>query len=275
MSRSAARRANLNGRIILPSGARQPDALKHQPPALNAAGRRQSHSGQHKGARSFAGNASKAARRLELPQANDLRFARLKTPGIRAYRHDASGFANADLTDTLDQKMELNEPSIERLRLKLRYKVLYHVGHNCADVDDLVQESLVRFFRAEQRHAIRNTDELGAFLNGVCRNVILEYRRRIRREPPMDPDTPIPDRGIRPEADVLEMRDSIDNGLKELAERDRAILRCLYLEGKEKDAICREWGMTDAQFRVVLFRAKERFRRAYSTEVKRNNEDEH
>ena len=65
----------------------------------------------------------------------------------------------------------------------MRYKVLYHLGHNCADVDDLVQETLTRFLRAEQRRQIRNTEEFGAFLNGVCRNVILEYRRRIRREP--------------------------------------------------------------------------------------------
>jgi RNA polymerase sigma-70 factor (ECF subfamily) len=171
--------------------------------------------------------------------------------------------------------MDLNEAAIDRLRLKLRYKVLYHVGHNCADVDDLVQETLVRFFRAEQRKIIRNTEELGAFLNGVCRNVILEYRRRIRREPAMDPDTPIPDNGIRPEADTIELRDAIDNGLKELAERDRVILRALYLEGREKEHICQEWGMSDAQFRVVLFRAKERFRRAYSTEMKRSAPGEH
>jgi RNA polymerase sigma-70 factor (ECF subfamily) len=166
--------------------------------------------------------------------------------------------------------MDLTEPSIERLRLKLRYKVLYHLGHNCADVDDVVQETLVRFFRAEQRQTIRNTEELGAFLNGVCRNVILEHRRRIKREPPADPDMPIPDVGVRPEAEVLEMRDSIDNGLRELAERDRMILRSLYLEGKDKEAICKEWGMSDAQFRVVLFRAKGRFRRAYNMEVKRS-----
>jgi len=171
--------------------------------------------------------------------------------------------------------MDLSESSLEHLRLKLRYKVLYHVGHNCADVDDLVQETLVRFFRAEQRRLIRNTEELGAFLNGVCRNVILEYRRRTRREPTLDPDTPIPDAGIRPEADVLEMRDAIDNGLKELAERDRMVLRSLYLEGKDKEAICRDWGMTDAQFRVVLFRAKARFRRAYNTELKRSTVEEH
>ncbi len=159
--------------------------------------------------------------------------------------------------------MDLSEPSLERLRLKLRYKVLYHVGHGCADVDDLVQESLARFIRAGQRQQIRNTEELGAFLNGVCRNVILEYRRRMRREPNLDQDMPIPDTGIRPEAEILEMRDAIDNGLAELAERDRAILRSLYLEGREKDEICQEWNMSDAQFRVVLFRAKERFRRAY------------
>jgi RNA polymerase sigma-70 factor (ECF subfamily) len=163
----------------------------------------------------------------------------------------------------------LDEASLARLRLKLRYKVLYHVGHNCADVDDLVQESMTRFFRAEQRHAIRNTEEFGAFLNGVCRNVILEYRRKARREPILDPDTPIPDAGVRPEADILEMRQAIDMGLAELAERDRTILRCLYLEGKDKEDICKEWGMSDAQFRVVLFRAKERFRRAYATELKR------
>jgi len=172
--------------------------------------------------------------------------------------------------------MDFNDPSTDRLRLKLRYKVLYHVGHNCPDVDDLVQETLVRFFRAEQRQTIRNnSEEFGAFLNGVCRNVILEYRRRVRREPFLDPDMPIPDTAIRPEAEILEMRDAIDNGLSELAERDRMILRSLYLEGKDKEDICRDWGMTDAQFRVVLFRAKERFHRVYSAELKRNSTVEH
>src|ERR1700722_15064020 len=158
--------------------------------------------------------------------------------------------------------MEIDEESLIRLRLKLRYKVLYHVGHNCADVEDLVQESLTRFLRAQQRQSIRNTEEFGAFLNGVCRNVILEYRRKVRREPILDPDLPLPDVGVRPEAEILEMRQGIDMGLAELAERDRTILRCLYLE-------CKDWGMSDAQFRVVLFRAKERFRRAYAAELKR------
>ena len=180
-------------------------------------------------------------------------------------------WARVDLTEMDPNTNDLSGLTIDRLRLKLRYKVLYHLGRGCADVDDLVQESLVRFFRAEQRKLIRNTEEFGAFLNGVCRNVILEYRRRRRREPPLDPEVPIPDPGVRPDADIFELRNAIDNGLAELAERDRAILRALYLEGHEKEEICREWGMTDAQFRVVLFRAKERFRRVYDTEMKRSS----
>jgi len=165
--------------------------------------------------------------------------------------------------------IEFNEPSLERLRLKLRYKVLYHVGHGCPDVDDLVQETLTRFVRAGQQNQIRNnSEEFGAFVNGVCRNVILEYRRRVRREPLADPDIPVKDTGVRPDAEVFEMREAIDQGLAELADRDRMVLRSLYLEGKEKEDICKEWGMTDAQFRVVLFRAKERFRRAYPSGTK-------
>lgn len=171
--------------------------------------------------------------------------------------------------------MEIDEATLERLRLKLRYKVLYHVGHNCADVDDLVQESLARFIRAGQRQQIRNTEEFGAFLNGVCRNVILEYRRRQRREPTSDSESEIPERGVRPDAEILEMRDAIDSGLAELSDRDRTILRALYLDGRDKDEICREWNMSDAQFRVVLFRAKERFRRAYSGEMKQSAADRH
>lgn len=171
--------------------------------------------------------------------------------------------------------MDINDPSIDRFRLKLRYKVLYHVGHNCPDVDDLVQETIIRYLRAEQRQSIRNTEEIGAFLNGVCRNVILEYRRRVKREPVLDPEIPLADKGTRPEAEVMVMRDAIDHSLAELAERDRMILRALYLEGQDKEEICKAWGMSDAQFRVVLFRAKERFRKVYDPDMKRSAGNPH
>ena len=99
--------------------------------------------------------------------------------------------------------------------------------------------------------------------------MILEYRRRRNREPLHDNESPIPEIPVQPEANTFELREAIDAGLAELAERDRIILRALYLEGKDKDDICLEWKMTDAQFRVVLFRAKERFRRIYAPRASR------
>ena len=58
-------------------------------------------------------------------------------------------------------------------------------------------------------------------------------------------------KGVRPDAEIFELRDAIDIGLAEFSDRDWAILRALYLDGKEKEDICQEWHMTDAQFRVA------------------------
>lgn len=60
------------------------------------------------------------------------------------------------------------------------------------------------------------------------------------------------------------MRDLIDGALEKLSERDRAILSAFYLQEQEKGDICRSMGVTDAQFRLIIFRAKERMRRILS-----------
>ena len=77
--------------------------------------------------------------------------------------------------------MDFTETDYDRLCQKLRFKVVYHLGKQCADVDDVVQESLARFFRIGQLQTIRDNEELGAYLNVVCRNVILEYRHKMGR----------------------------------------------------------------------------------------------
>jgi hypothetical protein len=78
--------------------------------------------------------------------------------------------------DRLADAVGLTERDIDRLRIKLRCKVVYHVGNSCADVDDLVEESLLRFLRAGHPQQIRDSDKFGAFLSIICSNVILEYR---------------------------------------------------------------------------------------------------
>ena len=86
--------------------------------------------------------------------------------------------------DSRSDAMDVMETETHRLRLKLRSKIVYHLGHHCPDVDDLVQESLARFFRPGRLQLGRDTEEYWAYLSLVCRNVILEYRRRMDRAEP-------------------------------------------------------------------------------------------
>jgi RNA polymerase sigma-70 factor (ECF subfamily) len=48
-----------------------------------------------------------------------------------------------------------------------------------------------------------------------------------------------------------------------MRERDRDLLRAIFLEEKEKEEICREFGVDREYLRVLLHRAKERFRLSF------------
>jgi RNA polymerase sigma-70 factor, ECF subfamily len=171
-------------------------------------------------------------------------------------------------------QVAIDPDMLARYRLKLRYKVCYHLGSSCPDVDDVVQETVTRFLGAVRDEKIRNPESTPAFLSGICNNVIQEYRRRLWKEPLSDSDSP-PERPAAPEADLLEMRQIIGVVMTELSQRDQDLLRAFFLEEKDKEEICRSMGLSDAQFRVALFRAKERFRTSYHKSVKRTAPQKH
>ena len=52
----------------------------------------------------------------------------------------------------------------------------------------------------------------------------------------------------------------------ELAPKDRRILKALFLDERAKDSVCEEFGVSRGYLRVLLHRAKERFRRLTSAE---------
>ena len=171
--------------------------------------------------------------------------------------------------------MNFSDEEYENLRTRLRFKVCYDVGFACPDGEDIVQETLARFMVAAREGKILNPAAAGAFLNGICRNVISEYRRRALREDPMPEATPEPPARAIGDADLFELRQAISQGLSGLSERDRRVLRGFYLEEKSKDAILSEFGMSDENFRVVLCRAKERFRAIYLEQTKHRAASRH
>ena len=164
--------------------------------------------------------------------------------------------------------MNLSDRELGEFRSRIRFKVCYDVGFYCPDVDDIVQEVLTRFVLAERDHKIHNPDAIGAFLNGICRNVVSEYRRKNLRNAPMPEIVPEPPSRGLPESDAFELRQAVAHGLDQLPDRDRKVLRAFYLEERPRAEILRQMGLTDENFRVVLFRAKERFRAIYSQSAK-------
>jgi RNA polymerase sigma factor (sigma-70 family) len=169
----------------------------------------------------------------------------------------------------------LQEEEIEKLRPKVRFRIAYQVGFACPDVDDLVQETLARFLIAVREDKVRDPDALGGFLNGMCRNVVFEYRRRVMREDPMPETVPdLADRRISG-AQQFEIRDAILLCLAQLSPRDRQILHEFYVEEKSKEEIIVTCGLTYEQFRVVLCRAKERFRGIYNQRLQHHSASRH
>jgi RNA polymerase sigma factor (sigma-70 family) len=171
--------------------------------------------------------------------------------------------------------MDFSEADLEKLRPKLRFKVCHRVGFACPDVDDIVQETLARFVSATRDGKLRNTEAVGAFVNGICQNVILEYRRRWSRDTPMLDTAPeVPDKRLG-DAEAFELREAIGSGMQQLSARDRQVLRAFYIDEMPKHEILAATGLTDDNFRVVLCRAKERFRQIYNSQVKHRAASSH
>ena len=146
----------------------------------------------------------------------------------------------------------------ELLRIKLYSKFLPR--HS---VEDLIQETFARVFAAlRQEGGLHSPESLGAFVNSVCNNVLLEHYRGSGRESSLE-DAPEPEdtridlnRTLVSEEAKLLVREI----LGQMPERDQIVLRALFIEEKSKDQICRQLAVDRDYLRVLLHRAKIQFR---------------
>lgn len=155
----------------------------------------------------------------------------------------------------------------ELIQLKLRSRV------QCPQaVEDLRQETFARVFAVLRGPTgIRQPDRLGAFVNSTCNNVLLEYYRSSSRDTPMEDedDTKIADTAM----DVVsviehkQMEQKVREILEELPERDRRVLKEIFIEERDKDDVCKDFGVDRNYLRVLLHRAKQSFRATYLQNV--------
>ena len=140
-------------------------------------------------------------------------------------------------------------------------------------IEDAIQETFLRALNTIGKPgALEQPEKLGAYVNKVCQNVLLELLRAEKRTTPMPEHCPDPvDPGQDPEREVVteETRKQVRRILAGLSKRDQQILTSIFLEEKDKDLVCLEMGVDREYLRVLLHRALVRFRQAYETKTMR------
>ena len=137
-------------------------------------------------------------------------------------------------------------------------------------VDDVRQETFRRVIAALRREGgIREPERFGAFVNSICKNVLRENAREWFRNLAIQKDHSESSGKTVDLEDMLisqEAKEKVMDILAEMKPRDRELLRAMFLEDKDKDEICREFGVQREYLRVLLYRAKVRFRSTFDQE---------
>jgi RNA polymerase sigma-70 factor, ECF subfamily len=153
------------------------------------------------------------------------------------------------------------------LHLKLRSRL-----NSPQAVEDVRQETFVRVFKAlSNKGTLREPGRLGAFVNTVCNNVLFEHYRSSSRNQSLDEEgQPEPHASGADALDIAsskEMKAKVREILLDLPERDRSLLKAVFLDERDRDDVCREFGVDREYLRVLLHRAKQEFKTEY---LKRN-----
>ena len=148
----------------------------------------------------------------------------------------------------------------ELITLKLRSRL-----QSPDAIEDVKQETFARFFTLLRKDGgVREAERLGALVNSICNHVLFEHYRAGKRTEPLDDIAA--GNLLDMQADAtgqlisMETRADVHKVLNGLPERDRKVLRSLFVEEQDKDTVCREMGISREYIRVLVHRAKKSFR---------------
>jgi RNA polymerase sigma-70 factor (ECF subfamily) len=158
-----------------------------------------------------------------------------------------------------------NEYFGELILIKLRAR-----QYSSATIDDIRQETFLRVFQALRRDGIRQPERIGAFVNSVCNNVILEFGRAGSRLTYTD-ETPEPAaNGINSEDELIdrERRARVRQALAKMPSKNQKLLTALFIDERSPEEVCSEMGIDRGYLRVLLFRARTQLKEAVHKEIR-------
>ncbi|MBS1678606.1 MAG: sigma-70 family RNA polymerase sigma factor [Actinobacteria bacterium] len=144
----------------------------------------------------------------------------------------------------------------QRICLRLAYRY----AKNPSEAEDIAQEALLRAWR--RRSTLRDAGSRKSWLAAILRNEAYRYYSR----PRPDPTDLLEIYEGREDELVLSTVDRADlqEALKVLSERERALLSLRYEEDLTQPAIAARLGIPEGTVKVQLHRARVKLRRAYS-----------
>jgi RNA polymerase sigma-70 factor, ECF subfamily len=135
-------------------------------------------------------------------------------------------------------------------------------------VKDAYQETFLRvlaYFRSGK--TLANPVSLPGFIQTICRNSALGLLRRNTRHDELPDDAPEPaDTAINPEGQMVteEHKGIVRQLLRHLPEKDRELLRRVFLDDEDKDSVCAEFRIDRNYLRVLLHRTRLRLKTTLS-----------
>ena len=146
------------------------------------------------------------------------------------------------------------------LSIKLRSRL-----RSPAQVEDARQETFLRVLKTlRQPGGIQSPGGFGAFVNTVCNNVLFEMYRSHSKTAPLEDEAgaALPDPAVDAETSVVvdEDRAHVRTIMESLPQKERQLLHWLFFEECDKDEVCRRLNIDRNYLRVLLHRAKQRFK---------------
>lgn len=149
------------------------------------------------------------------------------------------------------------------LRIKLSGRL-----RSRSDVDDAMQDVYLRVINSlrSEGGGVHDGHKFGAYVLGICNHRIQELGRKHHDDADIDEEV-IP-------AEETQFAHLVDEERKKRVremlgwlegenKREASIIRDLFIDEREKDQICRKWGITRENLRLVVHRALKKFREKF------------
>jgi RNA polymerase sigma factor (sigma-70 family) len=160
-----------------------------------------------------------------------------------------------------------------RMLIALRPGVLavlrFGAFHRWVDAEDLTQETLHIVVERVRARTIDDPRKVFAFAAATARNLALNAARKMLRQQTVVDSELVDELAQNLEMEQNDLSEQDDRHLAEAVaalleelptERDRQLLMRFYLDGTDKQQLCRELGLSPKHFDRVLMRARTRLR---------------